>query len=80
MESWANNDEPDNWNSFLTATGTWSSFASDQCDASSDVRPGSTGTTSCKIFSNSSILGTVANGNVTLGQIVMGSTNATSPE
>ncbi|MDG1148629.1 MAG: T9SS type A sorting domain-containing protein [Crocinitomicaceae bacterium] len=79
MESWANNDEPDNWNSFLTATGTWSSFASDQCDASSDVRPGSLGTTSCKIFSNS-ILGTVANGNVTLGQIVMGSTNPTSPD
>jgi hypothetical protein len=78
MESWATNDEPDNWNSFLTASGTWSSFAGDQCEASSDVRPGSTGAASCKIFSNS-VLGTVANGNVTLGQIIMGSTTPTSP-
>ena len=26
MEQWANNNEPDNWNSFLTASGTWSGF------------------------------------------------------
>ena len=78
MESWTTNDEPDNWNSFLTASGNWSVFAGNQCEMSSDVRPGSTGNSSCKIFSNS-VLGTVANGNVTLGQIVMGSTNPTSP-
>lgn len=77
MESWANNDEPDNWNSFLTASGTWSGFAGDQCEPSSDVRPGSTGTKSCRIWSNS-VLGTVANGNVTLGRIEMGSTTPTS--
>ena len=77
MESWANNDEPDNWNSFLTASGTWASFAGNQCEASSDVRPGSTGSTSCRIWSNS-VLGTIANGNVTLGRIEMGSTTPTS--
>jgi hypothetical protein len=77
MESWANNDEPDNWNSFLTASGTWSGAAGDQCEQSSDVRPGSPGVKSCRIFANS-IFGVVANGNVTLGRIEMGSTNATS--
>ena len=79
MENWANDDEPDNWNSFTTASGTWSSFAGDQCDESNDVRPGSTGTSSCKIWSNS-VLGTIANGNVTLGRIEMGSTTPTSPD
>lgn len=78
MESWANNDEPDNWNSFLTASGTWSGAAGDQCEQSTDVRPGSTGTKSCRIWANS-IFGVVANGNVTLGQIEMGSTTPTSP-
>ena len=79
MESWANNDEPDNWNSFLTASGSVSGVAADQCDESSDVRPGSTGVKSCKIWSRS-IVGVVANGNVTLGQINMGSIVASSPE
>ena len=78
MESWANNDEPDNWNSFLTGSGSWAFAASDQCDESSDVRPGSTGTKSCYIWSEST-LGIIANGNVTLGRIEMGSTTPTSP-
>lgn len=77
MESWANNDEPDNWNSFLSASGTWSGAAGNQCEQSTDVRPGSTGTKSCRIWANS-IFGVVANGNVTLGRIEMGSTNPTS--
>ena len=79
MESWSSNDEPDNWNSFLSANGTWSAFAGDQCEPSSETRPGSNGTKSCRIFSNA-VLGTVANGNVTLGRIHMGSTNPTSPD
>ena len=79
MESWANNDEPDNWNSFLTGSGTWSSFAGDQCDPANDARPGSSGTTSCRIWANS-VLTTLANGNVTLGRIEMGSTSPTSPD
>ena len=78
MEAWANNDEPDNWNSFLTGSGTFSAFAGDQCDASTDVRPGSAGTKSCRIWSVS-ILGTLANGNVTLGRINMGATSPADP-
>jgi len=65
--------EPTNWNSFLSASGTWSGVASDQIAESPDVRPGTTGTKSCRIFSKST-LGIVANGNVTLGKINMGST------
>lgn len=77
MENWSNNDEPDNWNSFLTGSGTWAGFASDQCDASTDIRPGSSGSSSCRIWSTST-LGIVANGNVTLGRIEMGSTTPSS--
>ncbi|MCH2230514.1 MAG: T9SS type A sorting domain-containing protein [Crocinitomicaceae bacterium] len=78
MESWTNNDEPDNWNSFLSASGTWAGAAQNQCEASSDVRPGSTGNSSCRIWAKS-ILGTTANGNVTLGRINMGAISATDP-
>lgn len=65
--------EPVNWNSFQTASGNWGSFGGQQMDWSTSVRPGSTGTKSVWIWSNS-ILGEIANGNVTLGQINMGST------
>ena len=83
MESWENVSgggvEPVNWNSFLSANGTWSTFSGDQCEPSSETRPGSNGTKSCRIFSNE-VFGTVANGNVTLGRIHMGSTNPTSSD
>ena len=78
MENWANDDEPDNWNSFLTAAGTFAFAAGDQCDESSDIRPGSAGFSSCRLFSTS-IFGIVANGNVTLGQIQMNSATANDP-
>ena len=65
--------EPTNWNSFLSASGTWSVAASDQIAESADVRPGTAGTKSCRIFSKSTF-SIVANGNVTLGKINMGST------
>ena len=76
MEQWesvASGEEPNNWNSFLSATGGWAWAASDQVQSSTDVRPGSAGVKSCRIWSNSSF-GIIANGNVTLGQINMGST------
>lgn len=82
FESWetvATGQEPVNWNSFLSATGSFASFASDQCGPSSDVRPGSAGTTSCRIFSISTF-SIVANGNLTLGQISMGSVTPTAPQ
>ncbi len=75
MESWetvSTGEEPSNWNSFLSAGGSMSWAAGDQCQSSTDVRPGTTGTKSANIFSNS-VLGVVANGNLTLGKINMGS-------
>ena len=78
FESWEASSpethEPINWNSFMTASGTWNTFAGQQMDWSTSVRPGSTGTKSVLIWSNS-VLGTIANGNLTLGQINMGSTS-----
>ena len=66
--------EPVNWNSFKTASGTWASFGGQQMDRSTDIRPGSTGMYSAKIEANN-VLGTVANGNITLGKINMGDTD-----
>jgi len=73
----SSNSEPVNWNSFLTAQGTWSGAAANQIQQSTDVRPGSTGTSSCRINARST-LGIIANGNVTLGRINMGSTTPAS--
>ncbi len=73
----ANGGEPDNWNSFLSASGAWSGAASDQIEESADVRPGTSGTKSCRIFSKSTF-SIIANGNVTLGKINMGSTTPTN--
>lgn len=80
FESWegvASGEEPVNWNSFLSATGSFVWAAGNQIESSTDVRPGSAGTKSCKIWSNST-LGIIANGNVTLGQINMGSATPSS--
>lgn len=72
-------DEPVQWNSFMTMkTGgfLYNSAISDKIDASTDVRPGSTGSKSAKIWSNS-VMGVVANGNLTTGRIYGGSMSAT---
>lgn len=83
-ESVSSGEEPVNWNSFKTASGTWSGVSSVQVEQSSDVRPGTAGTKSCRIWATSTTIpfvGTViANGNVTLGQINMGSTTPDSPD
>ncbi|HOY32158.1 MAG TPA: T9SS type A sorting domain-containing protein [Bacteroidales bacterium] len=75
FENWENegtaNVEPLDWNSFKTSSGTLSTYASQQINKSSVVRPGTTGISSCLIWSKS-IIGVVANGNVTTGQINMG--------
>lgn len=70
--------EPINWNSFLTSSGLLSTFASNQIEQSSDIRPGSEGTKSVKLWSKK-ILGITANGNLTLGRINMGSSNPLDP-
>jgi hypothetical protein len=82
FESWETSTselaEPTNWNSFKTGSGTWSSFGGQQLDKSTSVRPGSIGSYSARIFSRDAGFGIVANGNMTLGKIEMGSTNASS--
>lgn len=73
--------EPVNWNSFKTASGGLNSYAGQQMDRSTQKRPGSTGTYSARIWTRdiNVIFTTVhANGNITLGQIEMGSATATS--
>lgn len=75
FEEWENvsgGSEPVNWNSFLTANGSFNTFRANQIEKSTDVRPGSSGNYSVKIWSRSA-LSIVANGNITLGRIHMGS-------
>lgn len=82
FEAWdnlgQNTEEPGNWSSFMTASGGMAWAAGQQIQRSTDIRPGSTGSYSSKIWSKS-VLGIIANGNMTLGQVVMGSSTATDP-
>lgn len=81
MEAWDNvgaqTEEPTNWNSFKTAEGSLSSFGSQQIQRSTSIRSGATGSYCARIWSTSQI-GIVANGNLTLGQINMGSSTPSS--
>ncbi len=82
MEMWetvASDSEPVNWNSFLSAQGTLVSAAANQIEESSDVRPGSTGTKSARIWTRS-VFGVKANGNMTLGRVNMGSITPSSTD
>jgi PKD repeat protein len=69
--------EPINWNSFKSASGSWASFSGQQMNRATSARPGSTGIYSSRIWSRN-VLGVIAQGNMTLGRIEMGSTTATS--
>lgn len=71
--------EPVNWNSFMTASGSFSGFADVQIEQSSNVRPGSAGTVSARIWSRDAGFGVVANGNMTLGKINMGNITPSNP-
>lgn len=82
MELWENvgqaTEEPNNWNSFKSAQGSWTSFSSQQVQRSTAIRSGATGQYCARIWSKST-LGVVANGNLTVGRINMGSTTANDP-
>ena len=82
FETWeASSDElaePTNWNSFMTASGDFNWAAGTQMNRSNNVRPGSTGIYSARIWSRNAGFGVVAQGNMTLGRIEMGSTSASS--
>ncbi|MEY4288099.1 MAG: hypothetical protein RLZZ30_187 [Bacteroidota bacterium] len=81
MESWDNlgltTEEPTNWNGFKSGTGGLVSFGSQQVEQSTAIRANATGMYCARIWSKST-LGVVANGTLTLGQINMGSTTASS--
>lgn len=84
FEDWSNvtssNHAPKNWNSFETNEGSWASMArAQQIAMSDDHRPGSNGLYSARIYSRS-VLGVVAQGNLTLGCINAGSTSAVSKD
>ena len=73
--------EPVRWNSFMTADGksTLKKYLKDQITKSTEIRPGSTGSYSARIFSTSTniiITKIIANANMTTGQIYAGSTTA----
>ena len=68
-------NEPVHWHSGMSATGTYSGLLSQQIEASSQVRPGSSGTTSVKMWPRS-VVGVTANGNLTCGRMNAGSMSA----
>ena len=82
FESWANfesndNDtyEPVHWHSGMSASGSFTGFLSKQIEPSSQVRPGSSGSKSVKIWPKS-VWGVTANGNLTCGRMNAGSMSA----
>lgn len=79
FEEWeavTNGEEPLNWSSFLTASGSMSSMvAKEQLFKATEVRPGSAGQYSAKITA-ATVFGVVAQGNMTSGCINAGSTSA----
>ncbi len=82
FENWEaapSGEEPVNWNSFMNASGGFSGFADVQIEQSSNVRPGSTGNTSARIWSRDAGFSVTANGNMTLGQVNMGAISASDP-
>ncbi len=68
--------EPNAWHSFLCCDGQLKAFAATaHTEQASEARPGSTGTSSVKIFSKS-VIGQSANGTITTGRITAGAGTA----
>jgi len=77
FEQWTTRvSEPNHWHSGGTATGSFSAFLSSQIEGSVQVRPGSSGIRSVRVFPES-VLGVTANGNLTNGRMNAGSMSAT---
>lgn len=89
FEEWDENGEPSHWNTFLTAqcdlsAGALTDVLCNQAKKikhgkSSNIRPGSEGQYSCYLFA-STISIFVANGNITTGQIRIGTTDVKNKE
>ncbi|MBP6090622.1 MAG: T9SS type A sorting domain-containing protein [Crocinitomicaceae bacterium] len=82
FELWENvgnpTEEPINWNGFKTASGSLASFASQQLQRSTAIRPGASGQYCARIWTKT-ILGASANGTISLGRVNMASSTITSP-
>lgn len=82
FEQWdgGNNDEPTGWNSYPSANCTMligcGTAKGKRHERSNNVRPGSTGNYSCRIYSTSPFAGIVANGALTSGQMQLVSLDA----
>lgn len=76
FEQWINigtkNEEPYHWHSFKSSTGPFHYLLMQQIERDVNIRPGSDGKYSARIFSKS-IVGITANGNVTNGRMNAGS-------
>lgn len=81
FENWANfsssndSNEPVHWHSGMSASGTFSGFLSKQIEPSNQVRPGSSGSKSVRMWPKS-VMGVTANGNLTCGRMNAGSMSA----
>jgi len=80
-------DEPNAWHSFMSSTGSFSSYVSGTPHTfiSEEVRPGSTGTKSVQLTSGivkmlGGIIKIPANGTITTGQLKAGAASATSTD
>ena len=71
---------PDNWNSFQTADGELASLGyssrNRQVAQSTDKRPGSKGSKSCRIWTRNVLFGILAQGNLTTGRVFAGNMSA----
>ena len=74
-------DEPNHWHSFQSATGILASMVTGKIHLtkSTDVRPGTSGTTSVKLVPDK-IITVWANGTMTTGRMIAGSTTAKDPK
>ena len=87
FEEWDNEGqssvEPKHWNSFMTASGAYTYFLSQQLNYSTEIRPGSEGGRSARIYSreiNLGFMNVVANGNMTTGRINASSMDVSSAD
>ena len=76
--SGATSDEPNNWHSFMSCTGTFAGIVSGvpHTFVSTDIRPGSDGSKSVLVKSGA-VWGFTANGTLTTGQLKAGSMSPT---
>lgn len=81
FEEWDNegssNVEPKHWNSSKTASGTFSFMLQQQLNYSTEIRPGSEGSRSARIYSKK-IATVTANGNMTTGRMNASSMSVSS--